>query len=84
MEKFQYTPKGVCARTMELTIENNILTDLEVIGGCSGNLMGIKVLVIGMKIDDIIKKLSNINCGPRQTSCPDQLAIALTKYKEKQ
>ena len=63
--------------------ENNIVKDLKVIGGCNGNLKGISSLIKGMKLDDIIVKLSDIKCGYKDTSCPDQIAKALKKYKIK-
>jgi uncharacterized protein (TIGR03905 family) len=47
------------------------------IGGCSGNTQGVARLVEGMKVKDAIAKLEGIHCGPRPTSCPDQLAKAL-------
>lgn len=79
---YEFTPRGVCSQRMLLTIENDVLVDLKVIGGCSGNLQGISSLVKGMKVDDIIARLEGIHCGPRPTSCPDQLARALKAYKE--
>ncbi|MGN0684076.1 MAG: TIGR03905 family TSCPD domain-containing protein [Oscillospiraceae bacterium] len=79
---YEFTPRGVCSQRMLFTIENDVLVDLKVIGGCSGNLQGISSLVKGMKVDDIIARLEGIHCGPRPTSCPDQLARALKAYKE--
>ena len=38
----------------------------------------------GMDIDEAIKRLKGIKCGPRPTSCPDQLATALEQYKAQQ
>ena len=78
----EYTPRGVCSRKMILDIEDNKLMSLEVYGGCNGNLKGISSLVEGMDIDEIIKRLDGITCGGKSTSCPDQLAKALIKYKE--
>ena len=78
---FEYTPKGVCARKMIIDIENETVTGLEVIGGCSGNLQGIAQLVKGMKIDEVIERLDGIRCGSKSTSCPAQLANALKEYK---
>ena len=46
-----------------------------------GNTQGVARLVEGMKVDDAIAKLSGIDCGGRGTSCPDQLARALSQYK---
>ena len=83
MEEFIYTPSGVCSRQMIFKIENNNIVDFEVVGGCSGNLQGIKSLIKGLSIDEVINKLSDIKCGMKDTSCPDQIAKALKEYKEK-
>ena len=45
--------------------------------GCNGNLQGISRLVEGMKAEDAIARMRGIRCGFKNTSCPDQLAIAL-------
>jgi len=74
---FEYTPRGVCSRKMIIEIEDNIVTDIQIIGGCSGNLQGISSLVKGMPVDEVIDRLEGINCGMKGTSCPDQLAKAL-------
>ena len=74
---FEYTPRGVCSRKMIIEIEDDIVTDLQVIGGCNGNLQGISALVKGMPVDEVIDRLEGISCGMKGTSCPDQLAKAL-------
>lgn len=74
---YEYTPSGVCSRKMLIEVEDGIVRDLKVIGGCNGNLQGISALVKGMKIDDVIEKLDGLRCGGKNTSCPDQLAQAL-------
>ena len=80
--EYRYKPTGVCSSEMIFEIDdNNVILDLKVVGGCNGNLKGISSLVKGMKIDDVIEKLSNISCGVRTTSCPDQIAKALAQYK---
>ena len=82
--EYRYNPKGVCSTEMIFDIdENDVVNDLIVIGGCNGNLKGISSLIKGMKIEDIIEKLSDIKCGFKFTSCPDQIAKALKEYKEK-
>ena len=83
MEEFTYMPSGVCSSKMTFKINNNIIEDFEVIGGCNGNLKGIKELIKGMNIDEVINKLDGIKCGFKNTSCPDQIASALKYYKEK-
>lgn len=82
--EYRSEPSGVCSSEMIFEIdENNVVQDLKVIGGCNGNLKGISALIKGMKVDDVIKKLSGIKCGFRETSCPDQIAEALIEYKNK-
>ena len=73
----EFTPQGVCSRKMIIEVEDGIVTDVKVVGGCNGNLQGISSLVKGMKVDDVIKRLDGIKCGMKGTSCPDQLARAL-------
>ncbi len=79
---YQYEPKGVCSRQMNIEVEGEIIKKVEIIGGCAGNTMGVSVLVQGMNINEAIKRLRGIDCRGRGTSCPDQLAIALEKIKE--
>lgn len=76
-----YKTHGTCCRQINFEIEDNILTKLEFVGGCTGNTQGVTKLALGKNIDEIIEKLQGINCR-NNTSCPDQLAIALKKYKQ--
>ena len=78
---FEYTPKGVCSRKMIIEVEDGKVKDLQVIGGCNGNLKGIAMLVRGMSVDEVITRLDGITCGSKSTSCPAQLADALKEYK---
>lgn len=80
--EFTFRPRGVCSQMMDIEIEDNKLVKLKVMGGCSGNLQGISSLVVGMEVDEVIKRLEGIRCGFKTTSCPDQLARALKQYKE--
>jgi uncharacterized protein (TIGR03905 family) len=75
----EFKTKGVCARQINLEIEDGIVKDVKFIGGCNGNSSGISMLVKDMKVEDVIKKLKGIKCGFKNTSCPDQLAIALER-----
>lgn len=72
-----YRTKGVCSQAINVEVENDVVQSVEFIGGCSGNTQGVARLVEGMKVDDAIAKIEGIKCGPRSTSCPDQLAKAL-------
>lgn len=83
MEKYHYKPVGTCSKEMFFTInDSDIVEDIKVIGGCPGNLLGLSKVCKGKKIDEIIELLSGIKCGNKPTSCPDQIAQALIKYKE--
>lgn len=73
----EYRTKGVCSRMIKLELDGDIIRSVEFIGGCSGNTQGVARLVQGMKVDDAIARIEGIKCGPRPTSCPDQLAQAL-------
>ncbi|WP_461205538.1 TIGR03905 family TSCPD domain-containing protein [Clostridium sp. DL1XJH146] len=72
-----YIPKGVCSRKINFEVVDGIVKKIEFIGGCDGNLKGLSNLCIGMKTEDVIKKLKGIHCGRKNTSCPDQLSLAL-------
>jgi uncharacterized protein (TIGR03905 family) len=72
-----YRPRGVCSQQMKIDVEDGVIRSLEVMGGCSGNLQGISRLVVGMPVEEAIRRLDGIRCGFRSTSCPDQLAQAL-------
>ena len=80
--EYRYRPSGVCSSEMIFDIDENthIINELKVINGCNGNLKGISSLVKGMKIEDVISKLSGITCGFRSTSCPDQISKALEQF----
>lgn len=80
---FTYITKGVCSRSIDIEVEDDIIKSVKYTGGCNGNLKGIGKLVEGMKIDDVIDRLENIKCGFKNTSCPAQLAEALKEYKRK-
>jgi uncharacterized protein (TIGR03905 family) len=80
MEHISYQTRGVCSRQIDMDIENNVIVNAKFTGGCSGNTQGVAALVIGMTVEEAIKRLRGIKCGPRATSCPDQLAQALEQY----
>lgn len=79
---FTYKTKGTCSSSVEIEIEEDVIEKVNFNGGCSGNLKGIATLVEGQTVDAVIQKLSGIRCGFKSTSCPDQLAKALIKYKD--
>ena len=83
MKAYDYTPKGVCSRSIHVEVDdNNIVTSVRFSGGCAGNTQGVARLAEGRPVDEVIKILKGIRCGMKGTSCPDQLACALEAMKE--
>mgnify|MGYP002517605756 FL=1 len=75
--QFSYKTNGVCSRNILIDVEDGIVKSVRFEGGCNGNTKGISALVVGMKVEEVIKRLEGIRCGFKGTSCPDQLAQAL-------
>ena len=83
MEHITYTPKGVCSRQIDIEVdENGVIVSAAFTGGCSGNTKGVTSLLIGMTVDEAVRRLEGIRCGSKPTSCPDQLACALKEYQK--
>ena len=80
----EYTNRGVCSRKtiVDLAPDGTIL-DISIIGGCNGNTNGLAKLLKGMNARDAIGKIKGIDCNGRGTSCPDQVAMALTEALSK-
>lgn len=77
-----YKTQGVCSRQIDFDVVDGKLHNVRYVGGCNGNLQGVGALVEGMDIHEAISRLKGIKCGAKSTSCPDQLARALTEYLE--
>ena len=80
MNHFTYKPAGVCSRMIDIDVDGDTIVKVTFTGGCSGNTQGVAALVAGMTIEEAIKRLSGIRCGFKNTSCPDQLSLALREY----
>lgn len=78
---FEYKPSGVCSQNMIFELDGDRIADMQVVGGCNGNLKGISALIKGRKIDEVIESLEGITCKLKPTSCPDQIAKALKEYR---
>lgn len=81
---YSFRPRGICAREIIVDVdEEGVIQNLQIVGGCDGNHKGLAVLVKGMKARDVMEGLRGITCGPRPTSCPDQLARGLEQILAK-
>lgn len=81
---YTYRPKGTCSQQMTVELDGNIIKDVKILGGCNGNLQGISNLVKGMDANEAIRRMKGVKCGFKNTSCPDQLAIALEEAMKQQ
>ena len=77
-QTYLYKNQGTCSSHIKIEVDGDRLQAVEYYGGCSGNTKGVAALVAGMTLSEVIERLSGIRCGFKQTSCPDQLAKALT------
>ena len=80
----KYNTKGICAVRIEFDVEDGIVQNINFLGGCDGNHKGLAALAEGMTPAQAAAKLKGITCGRRSTSCPDQLALSLEDFMEKQ
>ncbi len=74
---YSFTPRGVCSRHIAFELDGQNLKSVQFTGGCDGNLKAISKLVEGMPAAEVAQLLRGNTCGPRSTSCADQLAIAI-------
>ncbi|MCY1714548.1 TIGR03905 family TSCPD domain-containing protein [Caproiciproducens galactitolivorans] len=79
---YRYKTRGTCSSEIVIELDGDIVKSVKFTGGCNGNAKGVGALVKGMKADEVIKRLKGIKCGFKQTSCPDQLATALSQMVE--
>ncbi len=75
--RYSYKTQGTCSMQINFDIDKDIVTNVEFIGGCNGNLKAISKLVDGASVSYIKEKLLGNTCGMKSTSCADQLAKAV-------
>ncbi|MBQ8393211.1 MAG: TIGR03905 family TSCPD domain-containing protein [Clostridia bacterium] len=81
--RYTYKTENTCTQVICFDIEDNVVSNIEFLGGCNGNLKAIAKLLDGVTVEEIENKLLGNTCGRRPTSCTDQLAIAVRKaYNE--
>ncbi len=82
--KHTYKTKGTCSSIINFELDGNIVKNVSFMGGCNGNLKAISALVEGMSVDEVEERVRGIKCGFKQTSCSDQLALALREAYNKE
>lgn len=78
MKNYSFTPMGVCSSQINFDLDDGKIYNLSFRGGCNGNLKAIGKLVEGKDAKEVANILAGNTCGPRQTSCADQLSKAIT------
>ena len=76
---FTYHTRGTCSTSMDLEIQDGVITHCVIHNGCRGTTQGLAKMVIGQKAEEVAAKLEGIQCR-NGTSCPDQLAKAIRAY----
>ncbi|MDR4932015.1 TIGR03905 family TSCPD domain-containing protein [Segatella bryantii] len=80
MEQVTFETCGTCAKAIQFELDDELcIHNVQFIGGCPGNTVGVSRMVEGLKADEVMKRLRGIHCGAKSTSCPDQLAQAIEK-----
>ncbi len=70
---------AVCSVQIDVQVKDGIIRKVQFTKGCNGNTQGISSLCVGMRVEDVVRRLEGISCKGKGTSCPDQLARALRK-----
>ena len=81
---YDYKTHGTCSQIISFDIDGNVVKNISFMGGCNGNLKAISRLVDGWTVEEIEEKLKGVTCGPKNTSCGDQLARAVREAYEAQ
>jgi len=74
-----YKTKGTCSSQITFESVDGIIKNVVFTGGCNGNLKAIAKLVEGRDAAEVAETLKGNTCGPRSTSCADQLSRAITE-----
>jgi len=82
--RYNYPTEMVCSQMISFDINGNVISNIEFMGGCNGNLKAISKLVDGWTVEKIEEYLKGNLCGRRPTSCADQLARAVRKAYEEE
>ncbi|MPN05552.1 hypothetical protein SDC9_152803 [bioreactor metagenome] len=74
---YSYETFGTCSTQILFDLNGNVVTNIQFINGCDGNLKIIPKLLDGFTVDQIEKTCLGNDCEGRGTSCADQLARAV-------
>ncbi len=79
--RFVFQTKGVCPPEIHFKMDEGTLQSVRFVGGgCPGNAALVSRLLAGKPIEEALEYLKGIPCR-NDTSCPDQLALAIQAAK---
>ena len=83
MKSIRYKTSGTCSQYIYIEADDDrIIQDIQVVGGCDGNLKGLCSLIKGRKMEEVRSSLSGILCRTKPTSCPDQISKAIEELEK--
>ncbi|MCL1913848.1 MAG: TIGR03905 family TSCPD domain-containing protein [Eubacteriaceae bacterium] len=77
MSNYLFETSGVCSQAISFSIQGDSIANIQILGGCNGNLKAVSRLVESMPASKAVSIMKGITCGDKATSCPDQLANAI-------
>lgn len=82
--RYEYKTKNTCSQVISFDLEGDVVSNIQFLGGCDGNLKAISKILDGATVEEIESKLLGNTCGRRPTSCADQLARAVREAYDNQ
>ena len=83
-ERYEYNTQYTCSKKILFDLDGDVVSNIQYIGGCNGNLKAVSKLVDGWTVEKIESYLKGNICGDKPTSCADQLAIAVRRAYDRQ
>lgn len=82
--KYSYDTKGVCPSKIDFEIIDGKVYNVKFTRGCDGNLKAISKCVEGKTPHEINELFKDVTCGHKNTSCSNQLGIAVLQALEEE
>lgn len=79
-----YRTKGTCSREISFELDGDKVRNVHFVGGCDGNLKAVSKAGGRHERDADRGAAAGHTCGPRSTSCADQLAVAVQQAYEQE
>jgi uncharacterized protein (TIGR03905 family) len=76
----EYKTRGTCSTKIRFDLSEGKIHNVSFEDGCDGNLKALGILAEGMDAKELVKKLKDLRCGRKKTSCADQLARAVEQF----